>query len=62
MEMEAYLNQDNWDYCMNGATYQWKELEKITLKQKKEIAREYYNSKPKPYFTDFLKEKLKPLL
>ena len=62
IEMEAYLNQDNWDYCMNGATYQWKELEKITLKQKKEMAREYYNSKPKPYFTYFLKEKLKPLL
>lgn len=59
MEIEAYLNQDNWDYCKHGATYQWKEFEKIlTLKEKREMAKEYYGSKPKPYFTHFLYEKL----
>ena len=26
---EAYLNQDEWDYCMHGATYQWKDFEKM---------------------------------
>ena len=59
MEIEAYLNQDNWDYCQNGALYQWKGFEKIlTLKEKREMAKEYYGSKPKPYFTHFLYEKL----
>lgn len=58
MEMEAYLNQDDWDYCQHGATYQWKELEKLTLKKKREMAKKYYGSKPKPYFTAFLREEL----
>ena len=58
MEIEAYLNQDNWDYCTYNATYQWKEFEKITLKKKRELAKEYYGSNPKPYFTHFLYEKL----
>ena len=58
MEIEAYLNQDNWDYCTTNPTYQWKEFEKLTLKQKRELAKEYYSSKPKPYFTHFLYEKL----
>jgi len=58
MEIEAYLNQDNWDYCKHGATYQWKEFEKLTLKKKREMAKKYYNSKPKPYFTNFLYNEL----
>ena len=58
IEMEAYLNQDNWDYCMNGATYQWKEFEKLTLKEKRAMAKEYYASRYRPYFTRFLREKL----
>lgn len=58
IEIEAYLNQDNWDYCMNGAVYQWKEFEKLTLKEIRALAKEYYSSKPKPYFTSFLRGKL----
>ena len=59
MEIEAYLNQDNWDYCQNGAVYQWKGFEKIlSLKEKREMAKKYYGSKPKPYFTDFLYNEL----
>lgn len=58
IEIEAYLNQDNWDYCMHGESLQWKEFEKLKLKEKKKLAKEYYNSKPKPYITKFLKEKL----
>ena len=58
IEMEAYLNQDDWDYCMKGATYQWKELEDITLKEKRAMAKEYYSHRVKPYFTFFLREKL----
>ena len=58
MEIEAYLNQNNWEYCTYDATYQWKEFEKLTLKKKRELAKEYYDSKPKPYFTHFLYEKL----
>ena len=58
IELEAYLHQDEWDYCTANPTYQWKEFEKLTLKKKRELAKEYYGSKPKPYFTHFLYEKL----
>ena len=58
IEMEAYLNQDNWDYCMSGATCQWKKFEEITFKEKWKWAKEYYSSSPRPYFTYFLRKKL----
>jgi hypothetical protein len=58
MELEAYLNQDTWGYCEYEATYQWKEFEKLTLKKKRELAKEYFGYKPRPYFTDFLRKKL----
>ena len=58
IEMEAYLNQDNWGYCMNGAVYQWKEFEKLKLKDKRKLAKEYYDKVRKPYITYFLKEKM----
>jgi hypothetical protein len=61
IEMEAYLNQDNWDYCMNGAVYQWKEFEKLKLKDKRSLAKEYYGHKRKPYITSFLREKIKDI-
>jgi hypothetical protein len=57
-EIEAYLNQDNWGYCMNGAAHQWKEFEKLTLKRKRELAKEYYGAPIRPYFTQFLYDKL----
>lgn len=59
MELEAYLHQDEWDYCTHGAVSEWKEFEKIPMKEKRAWAKEYYGSKPKPYFTHFLQEKLK---
>lgn len=58
IEMEAYLHQDEWDYATNGAVSHWKEFEKLTLKQKREISSEYFNSERKPYFTNFLFNKL----
>ena len=61
IEMEAYLNQDNWGYCMNGAVYQWKEFEKLKLKDKRKLAKEYYGHKRKPYITSFLREKIKDI-
>ena len=57
IEMEAYLKQDNWKYATKGAVTKWKELEKLTLKEKRNMAKEYYKSKP--YFTHFLNIKLK---
>lgn len=59
IELEAYLNQDDWNYCMNGKVYQWKTFEKLTLKEKWKMAKEYYNNHRKPYFPSFLKEKIK---
>jgi hypothetical protein len=58
IEIEAYLNQDNWDYCMQEENTQWKEFEELTLKEKRELAKEYYKSHIKPYITRFLREKL----
>jgi len=58
IEMEAYLNQDDWTYCMKGAVNQWKEFEKLTLKEKREMAKEYFSYEKKPYFTHFLLTKL----
>jgi hypothetical protein len=58
-ELEAYLNQDDWDYCQHGGVTQWKKFEKIKLKTKREWAWEYYHTFPKPYFTRFLREKIK---
>jgi hypothetical protein len=58
IEIEAYLNQDNWDYCMQEENTQWKEFEELTLKEKRELAKEYYEPHLKTYITRFLREKL----
>ena len=58
IEMEAYLNQDDWEYCMHGLVYRWKEFEKLKLKDRKKLAKEYYGSVPRPYFAAFLRKKL----
>ena len=41
IEMEAYLHQDNWDYCMQGAKKQWKSFEKIGIKKRYKLAKKY---------------------
>ena len=57
-EIEAYLNQDEWDYCMHGATYQWKDFEKMGMKARYKLAKKYYTSTFRPYITYFLKNEL----
>ena len=57
MEMEAYLNQDNWSYSSKSAI-QWKKFEKIPKKDLKEMAKDYYlNHRKNKTFSTFLKEK-----
>jgi hypothetical protein len=60
IELEAYLNQNNWDYCMHGATYQWKEFERLKLKQKRAYAKEWYSNKQSygNNFSRFIKERI----
>jgi hypothetical protein len=58
-ELEAYLNENNWDYCMHGAVYQWKEFEKLTLKRKYNLAKEYYANRRNISFSNFLRKNLK---
>ena len=60
-EMEAYRYQDEWDYCL-GKCEKWKEYNKLTLKQKREFAKEFYGCDIRPYFTKFIKEKIDPIL
>lgn len=57
IEIEAYVNEDNWDYCINGPVYQWKMFERLTLKEKRKLAKEYYHLMPKPYIGKFLLDK-----
>jgi hypothetical protein len=58
-ELEAYRHQDNWDYCL-GKCVDWKRYKKLTLKQKRSLAKEYYRHKI--YFPDFIETKIDPLL
>ena len=38
-ELEAYNNEINWGYSSNGAVYQWKDFNSLTLKQKYNLAK-----------------------
>jgi len=60
-ELEAYANQDNWDYCLGKCEY-WKKYNTLTLKQKKQFAKEYYSYPIKPYFTYFINKNINPIL
>lgn len=56
-EIEAYLNQDNWNYASEAkGVYGWKEFKKLTLGEKREIATKYYKSNEKKSFTAVLHE------
>jgi len=58
-ELEAYRYQGNFSYCL-GKCENWKKYNKLSLKQKKELAKEYYNYKI--YFADFIKKNIDVLL
>lgn len=60
-ELEAYANQDDWDYCL-GKCENWKVYKKLTLKQKRQFAKDYYKSPIKPYFTSFIRININPVL
>ena len=47
IEMEAYNHERDYEYANNGEVTEWKKLEKLTLKEKRELAKEYYNSRKK---------------
>lgn len=54
-ELEAYRYQDDWDYCL-GKCIKWKDYNKLTLKQKRQLAKKYY--KDKYYFSNFIKDNI----
>jgi len=58
-EMEAYRYQDDWDYCL-GKCENWKKYNKLTLKQKREFAKQYYDNKI--YYSDFIQIYIDPVL
>lgn len=45
--MEAYNHEHDYGYANSGKVMEWKELEKLTLKEKRELAKKYYNSRKK---------------
>lgn len=58
-ELEAYRYQGKFSYCLEKCE-NWKKYNNLKLKQKRELAKEYYNNKR--YFPDFIKINIDPLL
>lgn len=56
-ELEAYSHQDDWGYCI-GKCENWKKYKKLTLKQRREFAKEYYGENIKKYFTNFINTRI----
>lgn len=44
-ELEAYMHEDDFEYCQNGAVYGWKEYEKMSMKDKKKYAKDFKDKK-----------------
>ena len=59
IELEAYANETDYSYCMNGAVYEWKKFKKIPLKRKKAYAKEYYAQKELT-FNEFINQIIIP--
>lgn len=56
-EIEAYYNQDNWKYAEKvEPVYQWKLYQTLTLKEKKQIAKEFFKKGNRKTFTTILHE------
>ena len=60
-ELEAHRHQDDWDYCV-GKCERWKKYGKLNLREKRILAKDYYHNAVKPYFTDFIKNKIDPII
>lgn len=65
VEIEAYGYEDNYKYIENGPVYKWKDFKKLTIKQKREFAKEYNFIKKyrKEFYTfnSFIKKYIIPL-
>ena len=57
-ELEAFHNQDDWDYC-KGKCVEWKKFRKIKMSQRIRLAKQYY--KNKVYFTQFIEDYVMPV-
>jgi hypothetical protein len=60
-ELDAYRYQDKWDYCL-AKCEGWKRYNKLKLKEKRIFAKKYYCKCIKPYFTDFIKNEIDPII
>lgn len=45
IELEAFHNERDWTYVDKGAAYEWKEFNKLTLKEKYKLAKAYYKQR-----------------
>ena len=45
IEIEAYNHERDFSYANSGKVGEWKELEKLTLKERRELAKSYYKSR-----------------
>ncbi len=56
-EIEAYFNQKNWSYAENiSPVFEWKKYQELSLKEKKQIAKAYYDKNNHKSFSVILHE------
>ena len=60
-ELEAYRYQDEWGYCLSKCEG-WRRYNKLKLKEKRIFAKKFYCEGIKPYFTDFIKNEIDPII
>ena len=58
-ELEAYRYENEFDYCTKPCDG-WKKYKKLTMKQKREFAKDYYQLRM--VFSEFIKTKIDPVL
>lgn len=60
-ELEAYVNQNDYSYVQNGAVYEWKKYNSLSIKEKLNLAKEFQknNSIGFPIFARIF---IKPLI
>ena len=60
-ELEAMNNENNWEYSANGSVYQWEDFNKLTLKQKYKLAKDFKKDY-KTNFKQYVKNVIYPLI
>ena len=61
-ELEAYNNETDWKYPTNGAVYQWKKFNQLSLKSKLKLAKQYKKDFKGIGFKQYVRKVIYPLI